>query len=102
MAMESSHGDTASIQLMAWEPSHSKTARDSSAHKRPVLGGLCKRPTLIHVSDRACGVAAKQRAAVGRQSEGGTAKCSVTEVLDSSGVMAMSPKNWMYENRPIC
>jgi len=41
-----------------------RIARDSRAHKRP---------TLTHVNDRACGVAAKQRATVGRQSVDGTA-----------------------------
>jgi hypothetical protein len=47
-----------------------------------------------------CVVAAKQRASV-RRSEGGTAQCGVSEVLSSSGVRAMSPKNWMY-NKLIC
>ena len=42
-------------------------------------------------SNRACGVAAKHRASVQRQSEGGTALSGVSEVLGSSGVRTMGP-----------
>jgi len=46
---------------------------------------------LVFTSDRACGVAAKQRVSVHRQSEDGSAQCGVSEILGSSGVRAMSP-----------
>ena len=59
-----------------------RIARDFSVHLRPIL---------VLTSNRACGVAAKHRASVQRQSEGGTALSGVSEVLGSSGVRTMGP-----------
>jgi hypothetical protein len=51
----------------------------------------------VLTSDRACGVVAKQPASVKRPSEGGTGYRGVSDVLGSSGVRTMSPKNWVYK-----
>ena len=81
---------------MVWESVEVSRNESAIQDKRTV-----KTESLVLRSDRACFVWRSKERMIETRAEVERYSASVSEVLGSSGIRDMRPKNWMYKDRLI-